>query len=90
MQLNKSGLREYIFRWGARGIKYVRAKNDVTAKLTLIRAIYSEREEKHLNRLTKDEQRAYLLQKYGGSFKLLGENDNPQRSYPDDIAKAAN
>lgn len=90
MQLNKSGLREYIFRWGARGVKYVRAKNDVTAKLTLIRAIYSEREDKHLNRLTKDEQRAYLLQKYGASFKLIGENANPQRAYPDDISKAAN
>ena len=80
---------EYIFRYGSRGKRYVRATSQMTAKATLLYAMFIEREEKQISHLNKEKQLDFLFAKHGDKLKYIGINTAPFRAYPDDLAKAA-
>ena len=89
MEFNKSGLKEFIFRVGSRGMCSVRATDELKAKTSLLFCLYLHKSEKYVLGMSKEKKIQYLLQTFGGNVRLIGIEEKPRRAYPDDINLAS-
>lgn len=88
MELNERGLKEYILRIGSRGIRHIRATDELKAKTSMLFCLFAGVSENALSGQPYEKRVQYMLHKYGDRVKVIGIEKNPVRSYPDDLAKA--